>query len=577
MRKKTILRIGFPAMALCALGAWANAAAASGTLEASAFPAWACLRPENLTPGSPGIDIACAKNEYESFQVAVLAKGAMIKEVRGELTPLRNEAGQQIPSERTVLYREAYVPVRQTAPRAAEAPGLVPDPLVPVQDPYTGKPVRPARWNGQEVEGARFGGMPFELWPGHAEAFWMDVFVPRDTAPGLYTGVFRVLAEGVGPVELPVRLTVWNFTLPDGPTHENHFGGFERIAPYWHVQTDSDAFAAIEDRFIAMLAEHRINPSIPARLRPKPGEDGSVAFDADLDRRFSEFVARYHVTNVEIPRAPFADILGADRARALNFYRSWYAYVESKGWAERAYLYLLDEPNDAEAYERVRQLGALVREAQPAIRRLVVEQPYAQDPAWGALDEAIDIWCPLFGFIHEPSVRRVRSQGASVWSYTALVQTAPPYHPEYEAVKNDLPPFWQIGFPLSSYRIAPWINRRYGITGLLYWSTVYWGSPDRNPWLEPGFRIRWNGDGALFYPGIDTGIDGPIASLRLKNLRDGMEDYEYFALLEKAGGAAVVDEAVKTAVPAWGAWNQEGGALEALREKLAEEIVKRGS
>jgi len=157
-----------------------------------------------------------------------------------------------------------------------------------------------------------------------------------------------------------------------------------------------------------------------------------------------------------------------------------------------------------------------------------------------------------------------------------LVQSAPDYHPRYAEVKNDDPPYWEIDFPLTAYRIAPWLNRRYGVTGLLYWSTVFWQAPQRNPWDDPGFRLRWNGDGALFYPGNDAGIEGPIASLRLKSLRDGMEDYEYFALLEQRGGKAVVDEIVRQAVPTWGTWDSDPDRLMELRHRLAEEIVKRG-
>lgn len=87
--------------------------------------------------------------------------------------------------------------------------------------------------------------------------------------------------------------------------------------------------------------------------------------------------------------------------------------------------------------------------------------------------------------------------------------------------------------------------------------------------------MRFNGDGALFYPGNDAGIDGPVASLRLKALRDGMEDYEYFALLEKLGEKAVVEEIVRQAVPTWAAWEPDGNRLMDLRRRLAEEILKR--
>jgi Domain of unknown function (DUF4091) len=104
---------------------------------------------------------------------------------------------------------------------------------------------------------------------------------------------------------------------------------------------------------------------------------------------------------------------------------------------------------------------------------------------------------------------------------------------------------------------------------------VYWNSPKRNPWDDPGFRIRWNGDGALFYPGEDAGIEGPVESIRLKCLRDGMEDYEYLALWEQLGGKDVVDEVVRAAVPTWGTWVQDSNCFPELRGRLAKEILRR--
>ena len=343
---------------------------------------------------------------------------------------------------------------------------------------------------------------------------------------------------------------------------------------YHKLDESSEKFHLLEDRYISMMAAHRINPPLPRRLLPKVGPDGAAVFDEDTNRQITAFVERYHVTNVEVPRAPFRDVLAADRDKAIRYYRSWYAYLAKKGWAARAYLYMLDEPNDKEAYERVRQLGALVHEAEPRLRRLVVEQPYSQDPNWGSIDDEVDIWCPLFAFVHGPSVQHAQERGDDVWSYTALCQRAPSYHPDYETVKGGHPPYWQIDFPVLSYRIAPWLNRRYGVTGLLYWTTVCWTGPPRNPWDDPGFRMRFNGEGALFYPGDDAGIEGPIATIRLKNLRDGMEDYEYFTLLEQRRGKEAVDRIVRTAVPTWGAWNQDPHQLLQLRQRLAREILE---
>jgi hypothetical protein len=59
---------------------------------------------------------------------------------------------------------------------------------------------------------------------------------------------------------------------------------------------------------------------------------------------------------------------------------------------------------------------------------------------------------------------------------------------------------------------------------------------------QPGQLGYWgNGDGRFLYPprraytaDQTPCLDGPVNSLRWENLRDGMEDYEYFWLLQQA-------------------------------------------
>lgn len=555
---------------LAAIALCGTAIAAS--IEVAVVSPGVRVRQEGPVAGEKSAAIAAARGEYESFQIVVTARDGNLSRVNVEAGPMLDANGVMDEKIQVHLFREVFIPVRHSAPRATEAPGLVADALIPFVNPYTGEPTPEPHWDGSERTGPRFGAASFEVWEGQHQPLWVDVWVPVNAAPGSYTSAITVRA-GDAVAEIPVSLEVWDFALPAGPTHENHFGGFSGVAGYLGLDPKSEAFAQIEDLYAEMMVNHRLNPPLPSALHPEVTEDGSVTFPPEVDEAITAFVDRFHVTNIDIPRAPFGDITGENKGKALNFYRSWYAYLASKGWADRSYLYMLDEPNDPEAYERVRQLGAVVAEAEPKIRRLVVEQPYTQDPAWGTLDGSIDIWCPLFGFVDEASVDRVIAQGDEVWSYTALVQTAPPYHPNYDTVKGDLPPFWELDFPVLSYRIAPWLNRRYNITGLLYWSSVYWGSPERNPWDDPGFRIRWNGEGALFYPGNDAGIDGPIASIRLKNLRDGMEDYEYFAILDARGKNDEVESIVKEAVPTWGNWSQDASNIAELRRRLAEAIV----
>jgi hypothetical protein len=76
-----------------------------------------------------------------------------------------------------------------------------------------------------------------------------------------------------------------------------------------------------------------------------------------------------------------------------------------------------------------------------------------------------------------------------------------------------------------------------GVDGELYFDTVF-AYNTRDPWKDV-FEFGGNGDGTLFYPGtparLGSGGHQPVASLRLKHLRDGLEDYEYLRLLTTLG------------------------------------------
>ena len=439
---------------------------------------------------------------------------------------------------------------------------------MPFINPVTGKPIErlgfyQARWGEPSViRGYDMYAVPFEVFQGQNQPLWIDVRVPRDARPGEYQGTLRVSIAGHRAPPVPVSLRVWDFTLPDGPTHRNHFGSFSNIGRWFNVKRGSEQFRAIEARYCQAMTDHRLNPPIPGHLMPDVKPDGSLAIDPARHAALKRFIAELHVTDFEVPHAPFAHLPGStqrpdyktikpdQREKAQRYYRQFYDYLKQNGWDRRAYVYLLDEPNLKENYEQVLVLGQMVHEAAPQLRLLVVEQTYPQDPTWPDIDPAVDIWCPLWAFIDRDSIRQKLAHGDEVWSYTALVQRAPKYHPQYEQVKGKDPPHWHLDWPLLVYRVPTWIDRQYGITGLLYWSTV---TTVIEPWLNPAFAQphHYNAGGYLFYPGAPCGIDGPVASMRLKNLRDGMEDYEYFALLEKKAGAAAVQKIVDRIAPNW--------------------------
>jgi hypothetical protein len=146
-----------------------------------------------------------------------------------------------------------------------------------------------------------------------------------------------------------------------------------------------------------------------------------------------------------------------------------------------------------------------------------------------------------------------------VWSYESCdTHGCLPYDPapgisgHTDAVPNPIwPSIGAIDHTLVRARAMPWIAFQNRLFGILYYDTLQAYSPTTeggftfggHPWTNQYFA-GGNGDGTLFYPGTSAvlgvaGHDIPIASLRLKMIREGLEDYEYMFQLGSNRGAWV--------------------------------------
>jgi hypothetical protein len=78
------------------------------------------------------------------------------------------------------------------------------------------------------------------------------------------------------------------------------------------------------------------------------------------------------------------------------------------------------------------------------------------------------------------------------------------------------------------------------------------------------------GDGIFLYP------PGPIAStesapgIRLKAIRDGIQDYEYAQILKNLGQVAFANSTIQPIATSWSNWSHDPNALEAARLKLGQ-------
>ena len=565
MNSKSVGFIVFTAIAL--------AARTSG----AAWQVWTCDDTVRLLRDEPAGEttsaaLAAARNEWESFQI-LMRSGTPVKGVNLEAGDLQGPNGASIRGADMVLYRQHSLELTLPSFRNDNfTPGWHPDPLIPFRHPLTKEPLR----------GGRFTAVPFDLPAGETHGFWVDIPVPADAAPGKYRGIFRVTAGGGEAVTIPVELTVWDFALPRVSTLQTALGSpAERMRGYYAKRAKDGKepepadWEAVETQVAGEVSRHRINATPPsALLTPRKESDGSYGFTAEQVNDLRKFVDSYHVNAIQTPH-PRGAVKDPEAER--DKLRAWLkSFDRMAAELDRPFVtfftYLKDEPNDEEAYRYVQQWGSAVRAARSVVKVMVVEQTKTQNQEWGDLYGAVDIWCPLFPLHDEPTAARRRALGETIWTYTALCQ-------------RDPTPWWEIDFPLLNYRVPAWIAWRHHMRGLLYWGGMSHWSGVEDPWTDPktldrrdrekgGAGPLFQGEGTLVYPGRAVGYDGIAPSLRLKALRDGIEDYEYLAILERAGLRGEAEQIVLPLAGSWFDWEKKAAAYEQARERLAALIVK---
>jgi len=546
----------------------AFAAAARGDWQVGVTAETVRLLREDLPPAGTAVRLAAARNEWRGFQIFVRSD-APVSGVNVEPGDLTGPDGAVLRAADAVLYREHQMNIEVgTYRNAAFRPGWYPDPLIPLKHPVTGKP----------LAGARLTAVPFDLPAGETHGFWADVYVPADAKAGQYRGTYRVTGAGGKAAEIEVSLTVWDFALPATPTMKTAFGnpavrmrGYYRDRAKEGKEQEPSDWAAVESQCARMLADHRISATPPMVISATVSEDGGPRAPPEQVEVMREFIDRYHVNTVMVPNVTtVVRDPDFDRARLLAWLKGWDALIADLDRPDVVFcVYLIDEPNDEKAYQFVRRWGASLRAVKPSVKIMVTEQTQPQEAAWGDLYGAVDIWCPLFSLFNPDSAAKRRQAGETIWAYTALCQGKPT-------------PWWHIDHPLLNYRAPAWISWRYRIRGLLYWGGMSYWKEVEDPWTDAWTYGRgkgprapvFNGEGTLVYPADAVGYDGIAPSLRLKALRDSIQDYDYFSILERAGRAADAERIVLPLAGSWFEWDKDPAAYEKARAALAELILK---
>jgi uncharacterized protein (TIGR03382 family) len=532
-------------------------------LAASAAEVWVAgatekIRPDAQPRASTEASLTAARNEFEAFQVVVRGPATNVS-VTAE--PLVSAAGS---IEDVKLFREELIDVRQ--PSAVDGgTGRWPDALVPAVD---------------DVVGEQRNAFPFDVRDGESRAVWVEYRVPQDAASSVYRGAVKV-TSAAGEAVVPVTLAVWDFTLPSTSSLRTHFGlAYGLVARGHGVSGDADA--ELRARYAQLGLDHRISLSGVA-------DDGYHGDMARFDRFYGKLVAGTAPTR--LPGARLTTVKYVGNTSNTDEHRKWAQHARAQGWMDRLFQYTCDEPPLTCAWSEIEGRTRAAHDADPEFRTLVTTQLWDAEEH-GVADD-IDIMVPVINFMDDrPGSALAGSQRArydgyvagqnELWMYQSCMS-----HGCGGTVNMGSPsesdryftgwPTYMIDSSAVRNRAMEWISFLERATGELYWESAFAYTRGDGAWGDQ-WDFSGNGDGTLFYPGTPSRIGGkthvPVASIRLKMIREGMEDYEYLRALAEAGDPDMARDIARKLFPNAWSTDVDPAALMEAREAIAARILQ---
>jgi len=503
--------------------------------------------------GRRAIALCGARGEVLAFQLVMEAGPQGLNNVNVSVSDLKSRDGAVIPAAQAELFKIYYTPLKGKGSGPTNRPsmgeGWYPDALVP--------------WCvGDTPAYGGYDGPPFTVPAGEAQAVWVDVTVPCGTAPGTYEGAVSVCA-GAETTRLSLVLKVYGFDIPRA-IHPLFFMNFDvanlsQAGGFW---LQGDALARYEDEVYRIARRHRFTAGNMYSLA-RPGIEETVNGLVRVDWRGydSRFDRVLNPTNnifgpgeapIEIWKVPLWAMLGRqwpanDKAwdqMVAEIKRHW----QERGWdLSRAYAYLADEPGE-EAAVKLNDYARRIRRAPgPALRRQIAVYGIL-GPTWRGQQrifdlwqDNLDMWMVAGDFYHVPGMNALlpgRLRG--------MYQGGEPYQGN-ETLDAD-------GIAMRTWS---WIAWQYRIDYQCYYAMdEAWRGYDEAArrqrdnknceiWDQPRNR-RWAiSQGVFIYPGRRVNYDLPIVNIRMKQIRRGQTDYEYFWLLRGAGEGALADALCK--------------------------------
>jgi hypothetical protein len=502
------------------------------------------------TATSVAIETYC--DAYASAQVIVRATGGDLSGVSLAASDLTDGAGHTIGREQLALFRAVFIDFTNVSanggnldvpPHSQTGDGRVPDPLVPLVNPYTGADA----------------GQPFDVQAERNQPLWLDVHVPKGTAAGTYQGTLALTATGASAT-VPISVTVWPVDLPDMQSVTTHFRLSINDLVQYHkgiyscsgnnCWVDSTPAArTLVKRYEELAHAHRIDTA--QQFVEAPGNGCAVPTDwSAYDAAMTPYMTGAYwadglpSSRLETPFSPGVSWgleATCSQAQYTALAAAWAAHLKAKGWFGKAIVYAADEP-DPSLYPAIAKNSAWMQAGDPDWKAHIMDTESPTPSNASVMNPALGIYCcalawyddwndhgDIYGRAEWPALM---AQGTKLWFYESNAQD-PPYVTFASNTLDDLEPV-----------IMMWGAWYEHATGFLYWDTAAWTVGD--PW-GPTIGFNKTGDGVLLYPGNhdgrmapvgsppDVAIDGPVPSQRLKMVRQGLQDWALFQLAEQKG------------------------------------------
>ena len=488
---------------------------------------------------SPSLCMQLSRNEIESCQIHLASDGGH-KDLTISFTSFANGIGDTIETEMTMHHYVSTESVENSSVKVQ-----YPDALIPLSE--------------------------FDIKDDYSQGFLLKIKPGKDAKPGLYMSKITVRDNTGKAIKVAkVYANVWDLTLPDSSSCATAFGlNWYNIYASHNLPDGDDA--VLYTNYYEYMLENRIS------AYHLPYEFSDPRFEGYMnDPRVTAFCVDGCQTNFEL--------LTDDELSGL-----YEKYKDNENWTKKAYYYYVDEPNSESAITNLRYASERLERLVPNARHVT---PIVTNPWYGNKDqvqiveELTNLWCPISCFFTDYNTSidenfiynaRARSLGKESIDRYGLGEDR---FAAYKAAGDEL--WWYVCVipqdPFANFftnyqgeesRVLFWQQYMYDVDGCLYWAVNYWPG---NEWRtsDNGF---YSGDGLLLYSGYRFGINGPIGSLRMEYIRDGIEDFEYLTMAEELYGREAVSEVLSKVTTGILAYTKDSTVIENAKIELAEMIM----